>query len=371
MRNLLNIKRQKITWAYLIGLIETDGSFQCTLIANSANIKPVVKISQKTNKNVIPSVQAFLTSHGINSTVDPGESEKGGRADALRIQGKNQVGRLLDLLEQNAPLDINGQKAVFAGGKLRDFLILKELCNNSTLKVAEKSGLVKLLHEKPKVEPGISSSGIKTRSEHEEGFGLTPNADVDAAASILSKINTAYTQTVANIEEGIANSTLVVAGYYLVGLIDGDGGYYVTYQFKEPVPRYNKRDITWQGNLTLTMETNSLLTIKVFMYAYGISTRIVDKKTSYQINIRKQESMRVIMSHHDQYPLIGNYRQTQLNLVKKLFSLKEQGLMRDYSTVEAYLKEVYQVSEISPKGPPRSPLAEVLKKAKIWLGKID
>ncbi len=363
--NLTNIKPQ-VTWHYLIGLIETDGSFHCTLTPNSANVKPMVKISQKTNTNVLALVQAFLTSYGINSTVDPGESKKGGRADALRIQGKHQVGRLLNLLEQNAPLDINGKKALFASAKLRDFLILKELCNNLTL--VEKIDLLKSMRKTSKVEPDISSSGIKTRREHEEGFRLAPNASENAAASILDKIDATYTQTVANLEEGIANSTLVVAGNYLVGLIDGDGGYYVTYQFQEPVPRYNKLHIAWQGNLTLTMETNALLTLKVFMYAYGISTSIIDNKTWYQIKVRKQESMRAIMSHHDQYPLIGDSKQTELNLVKKLYNLKEQGLMRDYSTVEAYLKEVHQVSEISPKGPRRRPLEEVLKKVKIWLG---
>jgi hypothetical protein len=166
--------------------------------------------------------------------------------------------------------------------------------------------------------------------------------------------------------------------YFIAGLIDGDGdgGYYVTYQFQNPSRSYNKRNIAWQGNLTLTMETNGLLTIKVFMYAYGISTTIVESKaktaiTSYQIKVRRQEDMRVIMEHHEQYPLIGEYKQLQLDLVKKLYSLRDQGLLRDYSVVESFLKEVHEVSEISPKGPTRVSLDKVLNKVKIWLLDAD
>ncbi len=370
---IMKQQSKTVTWSYLIGLIETDGSFQFTLSAGSANIKPMVKISQKTNKNLLSLTRDFLDSQGINASVDRGEKKKGGRADSLRIQGKNQVAKLLALLEQQAPLEVNGKTALFASAKLRDFLILKECCNNSNLNVAEKIDLLKSLRKTSRVETDINLSSMKTRSQYEEEFGLPANASVNAALSILDKIDKAYTETVANLEEGMASQTLVVTGNYLAGLIDGDGGYYVTYQFQKPTRSYNKRNIAWQGNLTLTMETNGFLTIKVFMYAYSIRTAIVQAKanTSYQIKVRKQDDMRVIMKHHEQYPLIGEYRQVQLDLIKKLYSLRDRGLLRDYSVVESFLKEVHQVSEISPKGPPRRSLEEVLEKVKIWLLDAD
>jgi hypothetical protein len=361
------MKQQRVNWKFLIGLIETDGSFQLNLSAGSANIKPVVKISQKTNKNVLGLLQNFLALQGINSTVDPGG--KTGRADSLRIQGKNQVTKLLALLEQEAPFKVNGKPVLFASAKQRDFLILKECCNNSNLSVAEKIDLLKSQRKTSQVEADIILTSMKTRRQYEEEYGLPANASVNAAASILNKIDKAYKEAVDNFEKGMASKTLVVPGDYLTGLIDGDGGYYVTYQFQEPTPRYNKRNIAWQGNLTLTMETNALLTLKVFMYAFGISTTIeqAKAKTSYQIKVRKQGDIRVIMKHHEQYPLIGDYRQVQLDLVKKLYSLRDQGLMRDYSVVESFLKEVYQVSEISSKGPQRRSLEKVLEKVKSWL----
>jgi hypothetical protein len=209
-------KSTKANWSHVIGLIETDGSLQVSLSGDNANIKPTVKISQKTNQNVLSLVQEFLASQGINATVDPGQNEyKGGRADSLRIQGKNQVAKLLDLLEQQAPLEVNGKKVLFASSKLRDFLILKEFCNNSNLNGAEKIDLVKSLRKTSQVEPDITMSSMKTRSQYEIEFGLPENASVNAAASILDKIDKAYTEAVANLEEGMASQTLKVCGDYV------------------------------------------------------------------------------------------------------------------------------------------------------------
>jgi hypothetical protein len=63
----MNKVYKTITINYLRGMIETDGSVQLHL--SGRNIKPIIKISQKTNTNVLALIKDFLNKKGISCQI--------------------------------------------------------------------------------------------------------------------------------------------------------------------------------------------------------------------------------------------------------------------------------------------------------------
>jgi hypothetical protein len=359
-----------VTWPYISGLIETDGSLHVSLVPSSGQVKPMIKISQKTNNNLLPNIAEFLKRVNINATVDPGEVGGKGRAPALRIQGRGQVLKMLQLLEEHSPLKVNGKTVLFASAKQRDFLITKKLCEEN-LTMPQKIDLLKSMRKASQDVSDIMVTGMKSRSVYESEFGLTTNSSLNAAKTLLDEVDSIYFEGVNAIEQGISSNSLMVDGNYITGLIDGDGSYYVTFDFKQAKPpKFPNPTVAWQGNFTMTMETNGLLTLKVVKYFFKIENTTLregKEKTFFQMWIRTQPYMRNIIKHHETYPCLGTYRRQQFELVKKLFYMRDNGQLSNYILVEQFLTDVYVVSEISKKGPARRPLRDTLDKLKLWL----
>jgi LAGLIDADG-like domain len=158
-------KQFPISWDYLVGLIETDGSFQISL--NSQGLyKPTVSISQKTNTGLLENVQTFLTFFEIKAT-DISNAQRSNRAPKLRIQGADQI-RFCELLEKNV------KGSVFCSQKFRDFLIMKTALYkpNRKLDFAKKIDLVLSLHKTHLNQPDIACYNTKTSRDHELRLGL-------------------------------------------------------------------------------------------------------------------------------------------------------------------------------------------------------
>lgn len=218
-----------ITWAYIAGLLEADGSINIFL-RKDGTFDAIVSISQKNNTNILNMIKDYWLKHGINSTIDPGVD---GRASNLRVQGNIQVAKLLNLFEEKF------SKLPFCSQKFRDFLIVKEVLTNKFLSLAQIIDLVKSLHKQNMHEPDNEVGNISKRVECEQRLGLTPNASIKAAESILSKIDVEYKKHQKEIEEKMSAlpegcfsaSFLDIDPDFFIGLIDGDGSFYITNSF--------------------------------------------------------------------------------------------------------------------------------------------
>jgi hypothetical protein len=349
---------KEVTVDYVRGLVETDGSMQIHI--SGQQVKPLVKISQKTNENVLPLIKLFLEGlpfPGITSFISVGDtSSTRGRASDLIVSGRHNVRKFLDLLETGT------DSFVFSGVKQRDFLVMRELVDNDRLSFALILALKKTLHKENKDQPDRQNKGVIPMDEMERRFGLSSGEANKSAESILKKIDRIYLDNQNSLKKGMASRTLQVSDGYITGLVDGDGGYYVTFSFTPATllpPKRSKRLVVWQGNAILSMEVGSRLTIELFQYAIGSEEAITEVKskrgelTSLRVLVRKQENVNKLMEIHARHPLIGNYKEQELQTVIHLRILREEGSLRNLEKVQRLLYHIYEVSVISPKGRPR------------------
>lgn len=352
----------QVTVPWLRGFFEADGSFQIHF--SSGQFKPIAKMSQKTNANILIRIKEMLAKHNISSTMGNITKKEGskpaGRAPDLRIQGSTNVMKFINLLKSE------GDSHVFVGQKQRDLLIMDKFLTDQVSK-AQKIGLKKSLHKSKRSIPDLDGNGSKSREQWEKELSILPNNSTSETEEFLKRIDEEYDLHISSIKKGMKERTLVVKPAYITGLIDGDGGYYVTVSFRGPTARYKKRSIEWQGNFNFTIETFSRLTIEVLLYIIKSDASINvtgGLGGGFQVLVRKQEEVGKLIELHEAAPLVGSYRQEELDTVIQLRALKADGGLKDYKTVCNFLKEIYRVSEISAKGRPRRlALEEAFKEA--------
>jgi len=178
---------KNITWDYLTGLIETDGTFKISL-NSKGQYKPIISISQKENTGLLYEIKNFLLSFKINSTLDISDT-KSNRAPQLRIQGSLQVVYFCELLEKN----VIGLP--FCSQKFRDFLIVKTVLSNLELDPPKKIDLILSLHKVKLDQPDIDlyKNKIK-RKTHEKRLGLTIGSSKNAANYLLKNIDKEFNE---------------------------------------------------------------------------------------------------------------------------------------------------------------------------------
>lgn len=360
---------------YLRGFLESDGSFQIHI--SGGDFKPLVKLTQR-DKLTLDVFEKFLNSKGITSFQEAGDtSNPAGRAGNLIVSGKNNVAKLLNLLESE-----NTDSFLFASVKQRDFLIMKAYTSmsvNSEKSTAVALGLKKSLGKETRNDPDNDVGNAKSTAQWEESLGLPPGATAENSEKLI-EIDEAYATHVKTLKESISNSSLVVNGNYISGLIDGDGHYHVEIKF-EPVNRrkgYYSNTIIWVGTFLQTMEVQARLTFEVLLYYLKCEPTIHEVRssrgrnkgriTSIKVFVRKQEDMRKLIDLHEKFPLIGEHKNAEFQTVKELFHLRDTNQLKDFETVKNFLTEIYRVSEISPRGRRRTlSLAEAIEKAREWL----
>lgn len=367
--------KTRVNVDYLRGMIETDGSIQVHI--SGKNIKPLVKISQKTNTNVLDEIEQHLNNEGITCFIAAGKAKSPnlvdkskGRAPSLLVTGKHNVSKLLCLLRTTS------DSFCFSSSKERDLLILDKIVNDSSLTLAQCLGLKKSLHKSSSNDPDLDKNGALPIEAWEKRFNLALGEARKSCDSILKQIDGSYTLHQLTIRKAIANNTLKVSDAYIAGLVDGDGGYGVTVSFREPYSKVKTRTIEWQGNLTFAMEASSRLTVEVLLHVIGSDTDILEVPsktgsgviTSVKAHVRKQSEVGSLISIHARFPLIGDYKNAELATVIQLRELKAKKLMRNPQVVCDFLEEIYRVSSISSKGAPRPlTLSEAKAKAIEWL----
>lgn len=153
---------------YIAGMIETDGTLQLNLALTGFTIKPEIRIAATSNTNVLPAIEAFLTSNGISSSIDLG---RGVRADSLRIQSRNNVKSFIKLLKTATITNVLGAET-FIGVKLRSLMIMElALDDTKAFSKAQILDLKKTLHKTNYAEPDILLSYSTPREEREVQMG--------------------------------------------------------------------------------------------------------------------------------------------------------------------------------------------------------
>lgn len=333
--------KQIITLGYILGLMEADGSILLMFGTGKSKttLKAWIRISQKSNSNLLALIKTWFEQNGIECAYeDWNPNTSRGRARNLTITKADSVRKFIELVKKE-PLQFISQKQ-------RDFLILDLVMNSrARLSITDKINLKKSMHKAHANQPDINTPRSKTREELELKYGIPLGSSQEDALGLLKTIDAQYTIHTNNIKKQMAQGKLKVPADWLAGLIDGDGSYYVSMVVRNPSARYKKRFIEFQGNFTLTMELNALLTLEVFKFIIGSDAKIVQFKKHYQIWIRKQAKVKKLQQMQLQYLPVGDHRHRQYKLVQDLFDYKNQEKMGDLNTVLNVIRAAYAISE--------------------------
>ena len=359
-----NYKTELITWEYLTGLIETDGSFKLSL-NKQGNYKSIISISQK-NIELLNKIKVFLKVYKINSTLDISDPQKSNRAPQLRIQGSKQTLYFCKLLEKNVNI-------LFCSQKYRDFLIVKEALSNLNSNLKIKLDLIFSLHKTCLYEPDIKAYKNKiNRIKHEKRLNLTVGSSINAAKVLLTKIDKQFNTHKTNIIYAISNKINIFNNDWCVGIMDGNGCFSISIEF---ITEVNKRKIQFIPSFQLVMESDAILTIKMFRFMVDCEGKLIEHKNQtnkvtaiyYRINrINELKKLLNYFKKHNTRHLIKNQ---QLNLVNKLFELKQnKNNFENPKILSYFISECYKVSGLGKgKGKRKYSLEEALNKINNWL----
>lgn len=141
-----------LSWSYVAGLIETDGSLGLYLAKDGSFLVTIFISSQTKHTGLLELLEAFFHSVDILARIQKQSStEKTTRAPKIRIRGPRNVLKFILLMEKNT------QTIPFCSQKLRDFFIIKQaLLNRKLLSPAEKIDLLMSLHKTHQNEVDIS-----------------------------------------------------------------------------------------------------------------------------------------------------------------------------------------------------------------------
>lgn len=336
-------KTQNINLAYILGLMEADGGIQLFFGTGKSKttLKPCIRISQKTNSNLLALIKQWMDQNGIENVYeDWNPNTSRGRAKNLTITKVNSVRKFIELVKKE-PLQFISQKQ-------RDFWILDRVLNTpKTLSISDKVNLKKTMHKAHASQPDLDSNGANTREVLELRYNLPLGSSQMDASGILKQIDAKYAAHVKKIQQKIAKGTFRISPEWLAGLIDGDGSYYVTMQVRKPDKRYNDRFIEFQGNFTLSMELNALLTLQAVRSVIGSQAVIKEEDNHYQMWVRNQAEVKTLLEMQCKYVPVGNHRLIQYKLVRDLHDAKESKMMRDLVTIRSLVKASYAISEKS------------------------
>lgn len=320
-------QKNPITLGWLCGFFESDGGFTASFSGES--LKLTAKFSQKTNSNLLLLINDFLSSYGISSTFDL--SKKSDRAPALRIQGNKQVQKFISLLESE------NKSHPFIGKTQKQFLIFKELSNNNSLSLDEQ----KLLLE-------YNRSG-----EPEDSFS-------DKDPSFIRKIKQDYKNHKSFIFNKIKSKPSVghfLEADFVSGLLDGDGSYSVSYQFKDPDKKWNKKRVEWTEVFVFSTDKDSQLTAISLLCHVGcpdIPIYVAGKnKGGITFSLKKQEFITNLIETHKKFPLLGVYSRARFNLILEFRELKSSNGLKNKQKVINFLRKLHQVTSVSLKGRPK------------------
>lgn len=92
--------QQVINMAYILGLLEADGSFLLTFDSKSSTLKPEVRISQSSNSNLLGLIESFFLLKNIKCEIEDSDPESSkNRAQNLRITEMGSLKKFIELVK--------------------------------------------------------------------------------------------------------------------------------------------------------------------------------------------------------------------------------------------------------------------------------
>jgi hypothetical protein len=355
----------KITWPYISGLLESDGSLRCDIDSESGNLKPVIKISSKTNKNTLQDVKEFLDQEGINCTVEgkqPPKLNPSGRAPSLIVQGKLNCSNFsAKLIEFGVCMKHSGYKCSLLGNKQRNLMLLEEVCKSNALSKQEKLDLFKTFH-KSNYDDNDTLSGTP-RNVLEKTLKIEPNSSVKAAESLIREVDSKFQLHLAKVDS--LNGKLT--GAYVAGLYDGDGGFNITISVKKA-----DKILEFTIDINLTLPAIDKLIFKAIQMTFEISDATLQKLGNcYQLKIRKAASVKKVISFFEDFPVLGDHKIQEIHLLKQLICLKEANALKkgqaDIQAMKKLITDIYDLSCVM-KGKERTPIDTLLEKVDEFYG---
>lgn len=319
-RELDSLNSNQITLSWLKGFFEADGCFTASFSGKS--LKPVAKFSQKSNSNLLECIQVFLENHSISSKIDTPKGTTD-RAPALRIQGRNNVMKFLDLITADGVTP-------FLGITQRQLFVFQELLRNKDLTFEDKKQLLEF-----------------NRSDENNLTVLQTDSES------VKKVKEIYKEHKKNLLAKITNTDTIgtlLEDDYIAGLLDGDGSYSVSFIWKKT--KSNNYRIIWSESLTLTIDEGSYLTLLGFLNHIGSKTRICKSKVrrSISLKITKNETLSFLIDFHKKSPLLGTYSSARFGLLLEFRDLKKFDQLNQPEKIKSFLKKYYSICE-SSKGP--------------------
>jgi len=229
-----------LTWAYIAGLLQTDGTFSFMWTKRDGNFCPRIFITfgQKRFNFAQNKIQAFLSDHRIKSTLNPKSlknaknisDEKGVN---IVIENNKNVNLLIEKLNE----EFNFSESIcFADGKLRDYLLLKKAISlNEQIKSTadQNSKTTKkrcLVFIKLKMSERLPSKKSLTKEELLERLRIDPTLEVESIGQglyneIIAEAKV-LTQKFGNFAKySSKNANLDKLRQYFTGVFEGDGSF--------------------------------------------------------------------------------------------------------------------------------------------------
>ncbi len=362
----------KINWTYIGGLLESDGTFYCGMSKEGSYLKPEIRIASKTNTNTLQDVKDFLIKEGIDCTIDkvPLEDEtdidckKSDRAPNLRVQGKVQCSSFCKKIRENGVImEHNNYKCSLLGNKQRDLMLMEEVCKSDSLSLAEKLDLKKTFHKIDYSENDFIGKKTIIREDFEKRLGINSGSSLNAAKELILGIDSKYQEHVIKVIDFGGK----INGSYVAGLFDGDGGFNITTSVKE-----KEKIIAYTVDINLSLPKKDSHIFKVIQQTFDIDPVTLQiKKNSIQMKIRREDLVKKVLSYFDKYPILGDHKIEEINLIKHYHALKEAGLLKrgqaDLDAIIQFFERLYEVSE-KMKGPDRKELDFLKVKANEFYG---
>lgn len=336
------------TLSWLIGQIETDGSFMLNISRPTGLFKPYIKISSKTNTNVLTLLQKILQKYGVSSKLHKAaKSTKGNRAPEIRINGQNQILKFLQIVSQSGFYFI---------GKYRDALLMR-VAVEKELNIAQKIGVKKSLHKNNRFESDlVTSTQIISRAQYEVNFELKPNESVVESDRLLRCIDIVCRMRRYDLLQQMSQKTLMVPNDYIKGIVDGDGNLNIG------TTVVNGKAV-WDVKVSFALDIHSYTVAMILQYCWNSNATIAkissqkdpNQKTSLSVKFRNNQDVQSVVAYFRKNGgSYGDIRRRQLALVYLYLRLQKNGGLKTKTKAFALAEKVYKLSDQYIKGQKRT-----------------
>jgi len=261
---------EPITWSYIAGLLQTDGTFSFMWTKRDGTFCPRIFITfgQKRFKFAEDRIQAFLKNQGISATLNP-RSLKNAKniSDDKGVNVVIENNKNVNIVIQKLNEEFNFCESIcFADGKLRDFLLLKKALElNEKIKSSQNPNYktterLRLVYLKLKMSERSTSKKRLTKEKLLERLKIDTTLDVEsvgkglydeieAEAVTLTQKFSSYTKY------SPKNRNLNKLRQYFTGVFEGDGNFSIglfTHLTNEGTPQRERRPLEFVASASVT-----------------------------------------------------------------------------------------------------------------------